>query len=148
MSCINHMKDFRISARLTQHDMASFLSVGKYTYAEWERGKNKVPDHIVAKLSLLYGVDSDYIVSEVPCELPSEMLYLSAFHASCFFIGTYLNPDSNRNTLLKIRDISSSLTKKVDICLLMQETESHINEASDLSADDLSSRFQSIIKMD
>ena len=54
MSCINHMKDFRISARLTQHDMASFLSVGKYTYAEWERGKNKVPDHIVAKLSLLY----------------------------------------------------------------------------------------------
>ena len=58
------IKSARISANLTQEQVADFLNVSRQTISNWENGKT-YPDIVsVVKMSDLYGISLDYLLKE------------------------------------------------------------------------------------
>lgn len=58
------IKSARISANLTQEQVADFLNVSRQTISNWENGK-AYPDIVsVVKMSDLYGISLDYLLKE------------------------------------------------------------------------------------
>ena len=62
------MKEYRLKIRelredsdYTQSYIASILSIGQRTYADYELGKTRIPVESLIRLAKLYNVDMNYI---------------------------------------------------------------------------------------
>ena len=79
MAYVNErIKELRTQLHLSQDYVASFLGVSRSTYTQMENGKRKVLAEEVAKLSTLFGVSSDSILTEASASKPA-MLFARSF---------------------------------------------------------------------
>lgn len=65
---LQFIREERKKLKLTQQDMADMLCVPKRTYAAWERGENNFPTDILGKLSKMFDVSVDYLITDGDCE--------------------------------------------------------------------------------
>lgn len=54
-----YLKELRNAHDMTQGEVAKYLSISKYTYFNYEKGKRDMPDSDLRKLASFYGVDFD-----------------------------------------------------------------------------------------
>lgn len=59
---MSRLREVRKNKRLTQQQVADFIGIGQNTYSYWERGRNRIDDASLAKLSKLFGVSVDYLL--------------------------------------------------------------------------------------
>ena len=57
------LKTLRKELSMTQNDIAEFLGIAQTVYSRYERGAATLPVELLIKLSDLYNVSTDYILS-------------------------------------------------------------------------------------
>ncbi len=62
---MNHMKEARKAAGLTQVEVAKIIGLSQGQYSVWENGKSKVDGISISRLAELFGVTSDYLLGKV-----------------------------------------------------------------------------------
>lgn len=72
MTTINErIKNFRNQLHLSQEYVANFLGLNRATYTQMENGKRKITAEDVSRLSELFGVTADAILSESQMSQPA-----------------------------------------------------------------------------
>lgn len=56
------LRELRVSAGLTQTDIANILDMQQNQYSRYERGERELPIHLFVKLAEHYKVSLDYMV--------------------------------------------------------------------------------------
>lgn len=56
------LRDLREDADYTQQEISDLLHIKQNTYSQYENGHRQIPIELLIKLSLLYGVSTDYIL--------------------------------------------------------------------------------------
>ncbi len=67
------IKELRTKLHLSQDYVAKFLGINRSTYTQMENGKRKVLADEVAKLSILFGVSADSLLSNTELSHPATM---------------------------------------------------------------------------
>lgn len=60
------LKEARKAKNMTQKEVASLIGVNQNTYSYWENGKTKIDDKTLKKLSNIFDVSIDYLLSNSP----------------------------------------------------------------------------------
>ena len=72
MMAINErIKKFRNQLHLSQEYVANFLKINRETYTQMENGKRKITAEDVARLSELFGVTADALLTENKMSQPA-----------------------------------------------------------------------------
>lgn len=72
MTTINErIKNFRNQLHLSQEYVANFLGLNRATYTQMENGKRKITAEDISRLSELFGVTADAILSENQMSQPA-----------------------------------------------------------------------------
>ena len=56
------LRSLRVSAGLSQTDVAEYLDMQQNQYSRYERGKRELPMHLFVRLATYYGVTLDHMV--------------------------------------------------------------------------------------
>ena len=62
------LKEARKAKNMTQKEVASLIGVNQNTYSYWENGKTKIDDKTLKKLSNIFDVSIDYLLSNAPAK--------------------------------------------------------------------------------
>lgn len=60
------LRDLREDGDYTQKEIADHLHIKQNTYSQYENGQRQIPIEQLIKLSLFYGVSTDYILELTP----------------------------------------------------------------------------------
>ena len=74
------LKELRNGLHLSQEYIANYLNVNRATYTQMENGKRKITVEDLGKLSILFGVSTDYLIHGKPLneKWARELKYLNA----------------------------------------------------------------------
>lgn len=74
MQYIKRIRELREGNDYTQREVATLLSVGQRTYADYEYGNTRIPLESMIKLAKFHNVDTNYIcgVSDVKVHFPNK----------------------------------------------------------------------------
>ena len=56
------LKDIREDADIKQQEVAEYLHIKQNTYSQYENGHRQLPIDVLIKLSVFFGVSTDYIL--------------------------------------------------------------------------------------
>ena len=66
------LRNLREDKDLKQKDIAKILNVAERTYSGYETSSRNIPNEILKKLALFYGVSTDYILELTNVKIPHE----------------------------------------------------------------------------
>ncbi len=64
------LKDIREDADIKQQEVAEYLHIKQNTYSQYENGHRQLPIEVLKKLSLFFGVSTDYILELTDIQKP------------------------------------------------------------------------------
>lgn len=63
---MNNLRIARKAAKLTQSEVARVVGITQNGYSYWENGKARIDHESLAKLAMLFGVTTDYLLGNAP----------------------------------------------------------------------------------
>ncbi len=64
------LKDIREDADIKQQEIAEYLHIKQNTYSQYENGHRQLPIDVLIKLSVFFGVSTDYILGLTDVRTP------------------------------------------------------------------------------
>ena len=81
MSLCSTLKTLRLSARLTQEDLANKLEVTRFTVANWELGRRIPSIDSIKKVSAIFNINPDTLIGQnVEVDLSADILFSSQIY--------------------------------------------------------------------
>lgn len=62
------IRDLRTDNDMTQKELSKILGMSQTGYSKYETGENDIPTEILIKLSNIYNVSIDYLLSQTDCK--------------------------------------------------------------------------------
>lgn len=148
-----NLKILRKKYNLTQLDVANQLGIGRTTYLSYEKGTNEPNINLLIKLSNLFSITIDELLSKNTCNIISQYSYpkLETFDKNIFNKSILIENLKNKKIFLQnsLDEFSIEVPKKIkEIDEILKFLESNSQENNNLKNTKTDTEFSSELSID